>query len=98
MQASICEECRRETKTLSHLVWYCSCAKEVWESSKLVFPSGLNQRQLSFKDILWKLFTSDDKKWTDMAARFIAGAWAIWFNQNGRRHGGKREEGKELMD
>ena len=41
------------------------------------------------------MFIADNKEGTDMAARFISGAWAIWFNRNEMRHGGKRKEGKD---
>ena len=78
-----------------HLFWYCPSAREVWEFLKLVIPIGLNHCQVSFKDLLWKMFIADNKEGTDMAARFISGAWVIWFNRNKMRHEGKRKEGKD---
>ena len=51
-----------------------SMTREMWESSKLALPVGLEQRQLTFQDLLWKLFVADKKEMSDLAAKFVTSA------------------------
>ncbi|KAF3969043.1 hypothetical protein CMV_007131 [Castanea mollissima] len=64
------------------------------KSSKLALPAGLGQRQLTFQDLLWKLCVADEKEGFDLAAKFVTGAWALWFNRNELRNEGQRKGGK----
>lgn len=75
-----------------------SITRKMWESSKLALPVGLEQRQLTFQDLLWKLLVADEKEGFDLATKFVTGAWSLWFNRNELRNEGQRKEGKVLLN
>ena len=41
---------------------------------------------------------ANKKEGFDLAAKFVTGAWALWFNRNELRNGGQRKEGKVLLN
>nr|POF20269.1 enoyl-coa delta isomerase 3 [Quercus suber] len=70
-------------------------AKELWSSSKLVFPNVMD-RLSSFKDMVWCLLM-DKKSSPENLELLLTGAWALWGNRNEVRCGEKRKDGRMLL-
>ena len=47
-------------------------------------------------DLMWKMVITDRVK-EEKLARLVTIAWALWFNRNEIRHGGVREDGKDVV-
>lgn len=41
---------------------------------------------------------ANEKEGSHLAAKFVTGAWALWFNRNELRNGEQRKEGKVLLN
>ena len=95
LQVDTCEGCNVGAEDSIHFFWKCSCAKEVWSASKLVFPAVLDQL-CSFKDLLWCLMM-DAKISPKNIEPLVTCAWAMWGNKNSVCYSGTRKEGSELL-
>ena len=78
-----------------HFFWKCTRAKELWSSTKLVFPNVLDQL-CSFKEMLWCLMM-DEKSSLENIELLLTCVWAMWSNKNEVRHGGTRKDGRTLF-
>nr|POF17248.1 hypothetical protein CFP56_18364 [Quercus suber] len=90
-----CDGCNVEVEDSIHFFWKCTRAKELWSSSKLVFPIEFDQLN-SFKEMLWCLIM-DEKCSTENIELIVTCAWAMWNNRNTIRHGGTHRDGKMLL-
>ncbi|XP_075658905.1 uncharacterized protein LOC142628749 [Castanea sativa] len=90
-----CDGCSEEAESSIHFFWKCSRTKELWSSSKLVFPSVMDQLH-SFKELLWCLMM-DEKISPENIELLLTCAWAVWGNRNDVHHGGKRKDGRTLI-
>nr|POE56026.1 hypothetical protein CFP56_64480 [Quercus suber] len=87
-----CDECKVEAEDSIHFFWRCTRAKDMWSSSKLIFPNILDQLSF-FKEIIWCLMM-DEKCATENIELILTYAWVLWGNKNEIRHGGKRKDGR----
>ncbi|KAL0017429.1 hypothetical protein SO802_004498 [Lithocarpus litseifolius] len=95
LQVDTCDECNVEAEDSIHFFWKCTSAKEMWSSSKLVFPNVLDQLS-SFKEMMWCLMM-DEKCSSENIELIFTCAWALWGNRNDIRHGGTRKDGRQLL-
>nr|POE91015.1 enoyl-coa delta isomerase 3 [Quercus suber] len=95
LQVATCDGCNVEEEDSIHFFWKCSRAKELWSSSKLVFPNVMD-RLSSFKDMVWCLLM-DEKSSPENLELLLTGAWSLWGNRNEVRYGGKRKDGRMLL-
>nr|POE75389.1 hypothetical protein CFP56_60800 [Quercus suber] len=95
LEVDICDGCNEEAENSIHFFWKCSCAKELWSSSKLVFPSVMDQLG-SFKEMLWCLMM-DEKTSLEKIELLLTYAWALWGNRNDVCHGRKQKDGRMLL-
>ncbi|XP_075660665.1 uncharacterized protein LOC142630550 [Castanea sativa] len=84
-EVAICDGCNMEDEDSIHFFWKCSRAKELWSSSKLVFPNEINQFS-SFKEMLWCLMMHEMSS-PENIELVLTCAWAMWSNRNDIRHG-----------
>lgn len=61
-----------------------------------IVVSPRHESAQSFFDLLWGVMM-EERADVDTIAKLVCIAWAIWYNQNVTRHGGKRRHGKELV-
>ena len=62
---NLCESCGNALEPACHIFWFCDSAKEVWASSKLIFPFEINP-SWKFIDAMWKL-----QKWSTVCPGLI---------------------------
>ncbi|KAL0006221.1 hypothetical protein SO802_013782 [Lithocarpus litseifolius] len=80
VQDSLCDGCRLEVETTSHIFISYPRAREVWACSKIVLPGGAFSMN-SFYDLMWKMVMVDHID-VDMVARVVILAWAMWYHRN----------------
>ena len=90
-----CEECKENIESVGHLLWSCSRAKEVWQCTKLKLRFDQTQ-VISFHDLLWQILMSGSHEEKD-AELVVTVAWAMWFNCNEVRHGGRKKSAEALF-
>ena len=90
-----CTECNVEVDDSFHFFWKCTRARDMWPSSKLVYPNIIDQLSL-FKEIMWCLMM-DEKCSSENIELMLTCAWAMWGNQNDIRHGRMRKGGRMLF-
>ena len=95
LQVDTCDRCNVEAKDSINFFGKCTRARELWSSSKLVFPNVLDQLS-SFKEMLWCLMM-DEKCSSENIEMVLTCAWAMWGNRNDIRYGGTRKDGKMLL-
>ena len=94
LQVDTCSGCNTEAEDAMHFFWKCTRAKELWSSTKLVFPNVMDQL-CSFKEMLWCLMM-DEKSSPENIELFLTCVWAMWNNKNEVRHGRTRKDGRTL--
>ena len=95
LQVATCDGCNVEEEDSIHFFWKCSRAKELWSSSKLVFPNVMD-RLSSFKEMVWCLLM-DEKSPPENLELLLTCAWALWGNWNEVKCGEKRKDGRMLL-
>nr|POE89471.1 hypothetical protein CFP56_65838 [Quercus suber] len=70
-------------------------AKDLWSSSKLVFPNIMD-RLSPFKEMVWCLLM-DEKSSPESLELLLTCKWVLWGNQNEVRCGEKRKDGRMLL-
>ena len=95
LHMATCDGCNVGEEDSIHFFWKCSKAKELWSSSKLVFPNVMD-RLSSFKEMVWCLLM-DEKSSSENLELLLTCAWALWGNRNEVRCGGKRKDGRMLL-
>ena len=92
---NLCKSCGNAPESTCHIFWFFDSVKEVWASSKLIFPFEINP-SWKFIDMMWKL-----QKWSTMCPglveRTIMVCWGIWKHRNEVRHGGVRRTGSAIV-
>ena len=89
------EECKEDVESVGHLLWSCSRAKDVWQCTKLKFQFDPN-RVNSFHDLLWQILLTESHEEKDVEL-VVTVAWALWFNRNEVRHGGRKKSPVDLF-
>lgn len=95
LQDDQCEECNLAAENSNHLFWTCKRACELWECSKLVLPF-ISDLVCSLKDMLWSLCMEVESA-SEVVAKMVTCAWALWGTRNEIHHGGKWKTGLELV-
>ena len=67
----ICDSCGKEYESTCHLFWLCDKAREIWSTSKLVFPFEISPKW-TFMDVMWQL-----QRWTESYPGLVERAIAI---------------------
>ena len=91
-----CEECKEDVESVGHLLWSCSRAKEVWQCRKTKFQFDQTRVNSLFHDLLWQILLTDSHEEKDVEL-VVTVAWALWFNRNEVRHGGRKKSAVDLF-
>ena len=91
----VCDFCGQDKETVTHLLWFCSHATEVWTASKLVLPFEI-AKNWSFLDVVEHLKRCEET-WPNLLDRVIAICWGIWKNMNELWTGGKGKTGRTIL-
>ena len=87
-----CNVCGRD-ETVSHILWGCHTAVEVWSATKLKLPL-LPETHLDFMDIVWEIRERcPEVDWESLATT----GWSLWSNRNKLRHEGKGKTIAEMV-
>ena len=79
-----CDVCERD-ETVSHILWGCHTAADVWSATKLKLPLLL-ETHLDFMDIVWELRERCSEVDWEL---FATTGWSLWSNRNKLRHEGR---------
>ena len=91
LQDSICDICKLEEETTTHVLWNCEIARETWACTKVSTPVGVSDGW-TFQDILWHMFILDHVE-EARVAMVVTVAWVLWCNRNVIRTREKRSQG-----
>ena len=91
----ICDLCGHNEETVSHLLWGCDHAKEVWMNSKMVLPFEIST-QWHFLDVVANLQECEHYRPRQLE-NFISVCWSIWKDRNDLRTGGKGKMGRTIV-
>ena len=78
---------------VSHILWGCKTAAEVWSATKLKLPF-LPKTHLDFMDIVWEIRERCPEVDWELIA--ITG-WSLWSNWNKLRHEGRGKTATEMV-
>ena len=91
LQDSICDICKFEEDTTTHVLWNCEIARETWTCTKVSTPVGVSDGW-TFQDILWHMIILDHVE-EARVAMVVTVAWVLWCNRNVIRTREKRSRG-----
>lgn len=92
---NLCISYKKQFETNGHMFLFCDKAKEVWSSSKLVFPF-LVDRYWDFSDLIWHIIKLSLKK-SGTLEKIVTICWEIWKNRNVVHHGGVSKMGCHIL-
>ena len=87
-----CDVCGRD-EIVSHILWGCQTAAEVWSATKLKLPLLL-ETHLDFMDIVWEI----RERYLVVDWEMIATTgWSLWSNRNKLRHEGRGKTATKMV-